>query len=246
MSDHHLSKLTLRRDAASVAPLIEVLNPAAPGARLNVDHKLLWTAMPEHIRLGRAGPDAEPRSAFLWRRDSDEGRFYLLGPRPAADTPFFDVETTPFAPVLAAGDRLAFDLRANATVDRKIGVDGAGKAVRQRVDVAMDLMTQEKAAAGGGRGWYAPRRQALAEAAAEAWLHRQGIANGFRLEALHLDAYRTQMVPRGARSKARFGVLDLRGVLTVTEPQAFLRRLLAGFGRAKAFGCGLMLIRRSD
>lgn len=245
MSENHLSKLTLRRDAASVAPLIEVLNPAAPGERLNIDHKLLWTVMPENIRSGPAGPDTGRRSAFLWRRDSDEGQFYMLGPRPVTDTPFFHVETKPFAPALLVGDRLAFDLRANATIDRKIGADDAGKAVRQRADVAMDLMKKEKEAAGGGKGWYAPRRQALAETAAEAWLQRQGTANGFRLEALHLDAYRTQTVPRGAQGKARFGVLDLKGVLTVTDPEAFLSRLVAGFGRAKAFGCGLMLIRRS-
>jgi CRISPR system Cascade subunit CasE len=33
-------------------------------------------------------------------------------------------------------------------------------------------------------------------------------------------------------------------VLEVTEPQAFVAAVLRGFGKAKAFGCGLMLIRR--
>jgi hypothetical protein len=33
--------------------------------------------------------------------------------------------------------------------------------------------------------------------------------------------------------------------IEVTAPEAFMYRLLCGFGRAKAFGCGLMLLRRA-
>lgn len=39
-------------------------------------------------------------------------------------------------------------------------------------------------------------------------------------------------------------MIDLEGVIEVTEPEAFLDRLAQGFARAKAFGCGLMLIAR--
>jgi CRISPR system Cascade subunit CasE len=34
-------------------------------------------------------------------------------------------------------------------------------------------------------------------------------------------------------------------VLTVRNPASFLATLGQGFGRARAFGCGLMLIRRA-
>ena len=47
------------------------------------------------------------------------------------------------------------------------------------------------------------------------------------------------------RGGPRFGGIDLEAGLTLTDPAAFLGRLLGGFGRAKAFGCGLMLIRRA-
>jgi CRISPR system Cascade subunit CasE len=40
-------------------------------------------------------------------------------------------------------------------------------------------------------------------------------------------------------------VLDFEGVLEVTDPVRFLAALANGFGRARAFGCGLMLIRRA-
>jgi len=38
--------------------------------------------------------------------------------------------------------------------------------------------------------------------------------------------------------------LDFEGVLAVTDPQRFLERIAEGFGRARAFGHGLLLIRR--
>jgi len=41
-----------------------------------------------------------------------------------------------------------------------------------------------------------------------------------------------------------FGSLDISGVLEVRDPAVFLGNLSKGFGRARAFGRGLMLIRR--
>lgn len=51
-----------------------------------------------------------------------------------------------------------------------------------------------------------------------------------------LERYDTQVIPRRGKS-ARLGVFDLAGRLRVTEPERFLERLAAGFGRARAFGC---------
>jgi len=36
----------------------------------------------------------------------------------------------------------------------------------------------------------------------------------------------------------------MRGVVAVTDAAAFAAKVEMGFGRAKAFGCGLMLLRR--
>ena len=41
----------------------------------------------------------------------------------------------------------------------------------------------------------------------------------------------------------QFSSVDLEGIITVTEPEKFLQQYFKGFGRAKALGCGLMLIR---
>ena len=47
------------------------------------------------------------------------------------------------------------------------------------------------------------------------------------------------------RDQPQFGVLDMSGVVRVEEPALFLERIAQGFGRAKSFGHGLMLIRRT-
>ena len=42
-----------------------------------------------------------------------------------------------------------------------------------------------------------------------------------------------------------FSTLEFEGLLTVSDPDAFLSGIARGFGATKAYGCGLMLIRRA-
>jgi CRISPR system Cascade subunit CasE len=194
-------------------------------------------------RWDRASPEHEVGGAFLWREAAAGRKFYLLGPRPVAESPYFAIETKPFEPRLAAGDQLAFDLRVNATVARKVGVTGEGVPIRKRVDVTMDRMVAEEHKARDEVTPRAQRRERTAEVAARDWLDRQGERNGFRVIASRLASYRVEILPRRGDS-ARIGVCELRGLVEVVDADEFLKRLLKGFGHAKAFGCGLMLIRR--
>lgn len=159
-------------------------------------------------------------------------------------SPFFRTETKPYRPELSPGDRLAFDLRVNATANRKTGVGADGRAERQRVDVTIDRLDAEEAR-GATAATRAMRREPAARAAAEEWLKARETRDGYRLAALKLVGYRVETLPRDAGRSARLGVFDLQGLLVVEDPSAFLERILAGFGRAKAFGCGLMLLRRA-
>ena len=178
----HFSRLTLRRDAVDIAPLLQVLQPSKSSDRLAVDHRLIWTVIPPDVRseVEQSRTAGTPKSAFLWRADRQRGRYYLRGPKPLQDSSFFTIETKPFEPILSPGDQLAFDLRLNATVDRKVGVDGRGKAIRQRCDVAMDLL---KAEAKLDR---AESRMQLAEKAAHDWLAARAEERGFHLDKLRL------------------------------------------------------------
>jgi CRISPR system Cascade subunit CasE len=53
--------------------------------------------------------------------------------------------------------------------------------------------------------------------------------------------YQTLHIAHGA-APIQLGVAELEGRLIVNDPDAFIAAVGRGFGRAKAFGCGLMLI----
>ena len=219
----HLSRLRIAATPSAKA-LSRLVSPDAAGARRGAHHRLIWAAFADHPGRQRD---------FLWREEG-QGAFLTLSARPPQRIDQFDPpEVKPFAPKLSPGDRLAFRLRANAARSRK----GAG-----RVDVVMDaLHDMPKDERAGARAEIAQREGA-------AWLARQGAPAGFRLLQCCVEGYTTETLPgyRGPRKGApRFGILETSGVLEVTDPGPFLARLSQGFGRARAFGCGLMLIRRA-
>jgi CRISPR system Cascade subunit CasE len=224
MAEMYLSRARLRKDAPSVA-LAEIFLPEDVDTRVSVTHKLLWTLFSD-------GPDR--KRDFLWR-EAEPGLYFVLSARPPHDEHNLFVldPPKPFAPALAVGDRLAFSLRANPTVSRK----GTGKRSK-RHDVVMNAI---KPIAGGER---AEKRTAAIQEAGLAWLGEQGVRHGFSIERAIADRYVILRPPhRGA--KMRLATLDFEGVLRVTDQEQFKDALTGGLGRAKAYGCGLLLIRRA-
>lgn len=242
----YLSRATLRRDVPAAA-LRALLVPDGDSARAGAGHRVVWTLF---------GDRPDRARDFLWR-EADAGTFYFLSRRVPEDRHgLFDVDPAkPFAPSLSAGDRLRFSLRANATVAKKAeGGVGRGKPC----DVVMDALYRVP------KHERAERRREEVVRAGLRWLTAQGERHGFKLvpspqpAAADEDDEDEQPPPRGARvmgyrtlridhgrSPARLGVLDFEGGLEVRDPAAFLGAVAQGFGRAKAFGCGLMLIRRA-
>ena len=223
----YLTQLRVSR-SPSAQTLAALISPKEAGARIDAHHKLVWAAFAD-------GPDR--RRDFLWREEAD-GSFLTLSARAPTPMDLFEpFAPKSFAPVLARGDRLTFALRANVT-RAKAGLRSSDR----RVDVVMDalhaLPKEEREAA----------RPDVMQREGANWLARQGTAAGFAPLAVSVEGYTTQALPdhRGPRKgRPQFGILDLTGTLEVTDPVAFIARLGQGFGRAKAFGCGLMLIRRA-
>ncbi len=220
----YLSRIRVARtpSARALAPL---LMPAAEqGQRRSAAHNLLWSVFADH-------PDR--RRDFLWRKEN-ENTFLALSERPPLQTDLFEPhDTRPFQPQLEPGERLAFRLRANATRMKRGG---------RRVDVVMDelhaIPSDERA----------NNRMDIASRAGSEWLARQGENAGFRVCDAYAEDYATEVLAghRGPRKgQPQFGILELAGHLEVTDPASFIARVGLGFGRAKAFGCGLMLIRRT-
>jgi CRISPR system Cascade subunit CasE len=228
-----LSRLTLS-DAPSVAALKHLIDPEERGRKQDAHHRLLWSAF--------AGDPDAPRD-FLWRAEGN-GVFFVLSRRRPADSPFFALpQVKEFTPVLAPGDRLEFVLRANATRTRKTGeMTASGKERRKHDDVVMHAIRDLT------KGERAEVRMAAAETAGRAWLDGQGGRSGFGVERAAVADYSVVALPdhRGARKRQpQFGVLDMSGVIRIEDPSLFLTQMAQGFGRAKSFGYGLMMIRRA-
>jgi CRISPR system Cascade subunit CasE len=246
----YLSRVRLRRDVPAAA-LRAVLAPDGAAERAATTHRLVWTLFADSPQRERD---------FLWR-EAEPGLFYCLSSRPPEDRHgLFDVDPPKsFAPALATGDRLGFALRVNATVSRggRPKSDGQASVRGRPCDIVMDALHRTSEATRAGA-----RRRLLVPVAHD-WLARQGEKHGFCLPPLppprtvddpddvedaqfRVNGYRVLAIDRGRKARPmRAGVLDLEGTLEVGDPTAFVEAVRGGFGRAKAFGCGLMLIRRA-
>lgn len=233
----YLSRARLRAERgealSAIAPL---LIPGDKRHQAGHAHRVLWL-------LFQDIPDA--KRDFLWR-DEGNGKYMILSQRPPADPHgLFELETKSFTPALEAGDVLSFTLRANPVVASKpartadrLQREGA-RARGQKVDVVMNALN---AVPKGERGSI---RDGIATEAGTNWLINQGGKSGFKLAAAPLvDGYAQIPVERRRGRPAGFSVLNFQGRIEITDPAAFLAKLATGFGSAKAFGCGLMLIRR--
>ncbi|MEQ1613704.1 MAG: type I-E CRISPR-associated protein Cas6/Cse3/CasE [Hyphomicrobiaceae bacterium] len=232
----HLSRARLKASRgealSAIAPL---LLPADGSKQAGHAHRLVWL-------LFQDSPDAT--RDFLWR-DEGSGKFMILSQRPPTDKHhLFELDSKPFEPALAAGDRLSFVLRANPVIARKGALTKSEHDSRQRgkrVDVVMDALkgvpANERSAV----------RDKIASEAGAAWLVRQGDTSGFKLvRHPQIDGYDQVAIERGKKGRpAGFSVLNFAGELDITDPAAFIARLAKGFGSAKAFGNGMMLIRRA-
>lgn len=207
------------------------------------DHQWLW-------RFFKAEPGT-PRDFLFRRRDGENSMpgFYVVSSRqlsPAGDA--WQVQSKSYEPQLHAGQRFAFSLRANPV----ISIADNGKS--RRNDVVMHekkKLLRER----GYRRWSdwpesdpdKPLLYELVQQTCSAWLERRAEQCGFQMVKnaagkphVRVDGYQQH---RGLRKGVQFSTVDFEGELEVLEPEAFRMTLWKGIGHAKAFGCGLLLVR---
>jgi CRISPR system Cascade subunit CasE len=217
-----------------------------PGHERDAAHEWTGGAYLEHQWLWRFLP-APPGTArsFVFRRRDVDGlpRFYVVSKRePVAPSSHWQVQSTPYAPSLDAGDWLSFDLRANPVVTTR---NAAGKAARH------DVVMQEKKRLLSANGlacwadWTAPDRPALPDLVRRTcsqWLLARCARLGIAVDpaSLSIEGYEQH---RGKQGELRFSSVDFSGDLQVLDADALRQALFLGVGHAKAFGCGLLLLR---
>lgn len=213
----YLSRITLHTAQLVPSQLLHLVERGE-----YVMHQWLWELFP-------GGKERQ----FLYRREELQGafRFFVLSQERPAESAIFDVQCRPFAPELSVGQILRFTLRANPTICK------AGK----RHDLLMEAKRQVKTQPDSRDIWTYQQQAALE------WLSRQGEQNGFSLREASVDAYRQQQIRREkSRQMIQFSCVDYAGVLVVNNPVLFLQRLVQGYGKSRAFGCGMMLIKPGD
>ncbi len=212
-------------------------------------HQLLW-------KLFRDKPDKE--RDFLFRQDTDKQGlpvFYLLSKyQPGNIDATLTMETKPYEPKLKAGDTLAFSLRANPVEQLKQERTEAEqeqhsaqrkarglpeKSTKKRIhhDVVMSL---KKSLGDEQKQDYSQAE--LEQQAGEKWLHGRARKNGFKVLSVTAQGYQQHHFKK---RQIKISTLDFDGVLEITDPELFIEyALYKGIGPAKAFGCGLLMIRR--
>ena len=222
----YLSRIELRDGAARIPEFWNRL------ASLNDIHRIAWSWFDD---------DPDRKRDFLYRHEGEgmATRFYTLSPREPVDrSGLWKISSKPFAPKLVAGDRLQFSLRANPTRRKNFG-----PAKGKRVDVVMDAKFSARANPGASTALFE-----IVETTCIEWFKSRAYAHGFGMDDLDVrtDGYRPVRFPRDqGENDATVTMVDFDGRMTVTDPAKLIESITRGIGPAKAFGCGLMLVRRA-
>lgn len=228
-----LSRVRVVTQGMNRDDLLKLLSGDAYG-----NHQLLWQLFTK----------AEERP-FLFRQEMEKEQldfqasprglplFYVLSTRePEPVSGLLECESKSFNPQLELGDRLLFKLRANPTIARK----KEGEQRSRRHDVLMDTKWRFRQQ-GSDSPW---ELQEAMDASAEQWLESRCAEWGFSLDTKpQVSGYR-QHQWRRKQGQIRFSSVDYEGVITVTDPERLRTALFAGVGRSRAFGCGMLLVRR--
>lgn len=190
------------------------------------EHQVLW-------KLFSDDPEAERDFIYRYEPKSNTPEYYIVSTRKPLDNDYlWDIQSKDYEPVLTTGQQFAFMLRVNPVITK----DG------KRHDVVMHLKYnkyQDKETR--------PSQQFIVEEAGRKWLTTRAETGGFTFDdsSVRIDGYQPNTSGRKkGKKEIRYSTMDFGGILTVTEPEKFTNTLMQGMGKAKAFGCGLMLIRK--
>ncbi|WP_423681792.1 type I-E CRISPR-associated protein Cas6/Cse3/CasE [Undibacterium sp. WLHG33] len=225
-------------------------------------------AYAEHQWLWKFFPSSQDQQRdFIFRRYDQEvtPRFYIVSKRePVAFSEVWQVQSRPYAPQLSDGQHLSFQLRANPVITK---TNDKGKP--QRHDVVMDakkrlLLEHGLTEDATWRDWKRddkPLLYDLTQRTCLDWLQSRSDRLGFSIVAANVDAYQQHRADkqhkqhradkqhkqrRADKPEILFSTVDFSGELIVTDHELFHHTLFHGIGHAKAFGCGLLLVKKSE
>lgn len=181
---------------------------------------------------------------FLYRLEQEgkEPVIYAVSSRkPFLNSDIWYVSTKEYKPKIRAGMNLAFMLRANPILTKR---DESGK--QHRHDVVMEAKINLRKQGVQGSKPLA----VIVQEEGNKWLLSRAEKYGFTINPEHIrvDGYRQRRFFKRKQDKpVSFTTMDFNGILTVIEPESFIKKALyEGIGPAKGFGCGMMMVRRTN
>lgn len=211
-----LSKVTLKRSGVGSTEYADALRGGYSS------HQLIWSLFSDHYQRQRD---------FLFRWENEPSAHALVvSQRRPEPTTLFEVQTKEYAPKLVLGGHYEFALRANTVVKRRQD----GRQTRHDIVWAAKDSGDER-----------PDHEIALDVGGK-WLTTRGEEYGFRplSHLLRINEHNTRTFRKPKGNKVTLSTLDFAGVLEVTNQEECLKGLLEGLGPAKAYGCGLLLLKR--
>ncbi|WP_079184325.1 type I-E CRISPR-associated protein Cas6/Cse3/CasE [Streptomyces uncialis] len=224
----------LHLDARHVLAQKAILDP-------HIMHRLVMSGFNGWITPGEPDPRAQMGILHAWTLDLRNNRLVLIvQSRVQSDWSFIPraaltdgITTLPIDMAVRTGETYTFRIVVNPT--RQRGAREHDHAPRKRLSDSTP---------GHVRQWFADRLQADGE-------ERVGPLGVRRIGAHGVtDSIAVRMLPKlsltAKHQGARIGRAELKGELTVTDPETFVEALANGVGRARSYGAGLLLVRSPD
>ena len=202
-----------------------------------VYHKELWKTFEE---------DKEASRTFIFRQEDNPQTsfpmFYVVSQnKPINNTDILRISAIKeYNPQIAEAERLSFTIRINPVISKK---------QQQRKNSIKYDVWRNAIHEGKENGLKNRELNEFAQNETKNWLLQKSEDMGFTLNEneFTVEQNRTIRFKKHPNSKTeiKYGTVEFSGILTVTNIDRFKTTLFEGIGRSKAFGCGLMLIKRA-
>lgn len=193
------------------------------------EHQVLW-------QLFSNDPDAERDFIYRYEPQNNTPAYYIVSKRKPVDpSGLWNIQAKNYRPLIKVGQRFAFILRVNPVKTK----DGKRHDVVMHEKHSMNYKNMDKSER--------PSQQEIVEKVGYKWLTSRALQSGFSIDdtTVRIDGYQPHISGRKkGKKEIRYSTMDFQGALEVIDVEAFDRTLMNGIGKAKAFGCGLLLIRK--
>jgi CRISPR system Cascade subunit CasE len=193
-------------------------------------HRCLWRLFPGEMREFRQSREEE-RHGFLFRME-----YYQTG-RPARFLVQSRQRPMPVPSIQISGCR---EFHPQPQMDQRLAFLLTANPVKTIVDEEKVIKPDKRS---NRRGQFKCRVPLIQEEDQRAWLVRQ-FAEVADIDAATILPHEPLYFRKGQRG-GKLVTVTFEGILQVKSPDKLERLLENGIGPAKAFGCGLLLVRRT-